>query len=316
VEQHGDAATGTGCSAAPSSDATSPWRVRRFTYDSLSRLLTATNPESGTIGYSYDADGNVSTKTDARGIITNFYYDELDRLTSKSHSDGSLGASYVYDVKGQWGTPGNNAVGRLVEEYDGNHAATLFSYDALGRINQQWDCPPSAFGVGCPMVQANYDLAGDLTQLTYPNGEVVNFSIDSAGRTLSAVDGGGSPNFVSSATYGPDSGLTGFVSGSDGAEAITSSFSYNKRLQPVSMSASSPSQTVFSIGYDFHVGNGASGADNGNVWAIYNYRDRTRDQSFTYDPLKPAHFRPERRGQLRCYNSKWQNGILGQQLFV
>src|SRR5438105_2603374 len=44
VEQHGDATSGTGCSAAPASDATSPWRVRRFTYDSLSRLLTAKNP--------------------------------------------------------------------------------------------------------------------------------------------------------------------------------------------------------------------------------------------------------------------------------
>src|SRR5262249_37265412 len=30
------------------------WRTRTFTYDSLSRLLTATNPESGTITYTYD----------------------------------------------------------------------------------------------------------------------------------------------------------------------------------------------------------------------------------------------------------------------
>ena len=53
------------------------------------------------------------------------------------------------------------------------------------------------------------------------------------------------------------------------------------------MAASSPTQTVFSIGYDFHAGNGTarSGSDNGNVWNIYNYRDRTRDQSFTYDAL-------------------------------
>src|SRR6185437_16016786 len=46
-----------------------------------------------------------------------------------------------------------------------------------------------------------------------------------------------------------------------------------------------PGQTVFSIGYDFHVGNGTSGSDNGNVWNIYNFRDRSRDQSFTYDLL-------------------------------
>ena len=51
------------------------------------------------------------------------------------------------------------------------------------------------------------------------------------------------------------------------------------------MSASAPSQTIFSIGYDFHIGNGTTGADNGNVYNIYNYRDRSRDQSFTYDSL-------------------------------
>jgi RHS repeat-associated protein len=42
---------------------------------------------------------------------------------------------------------------------------------------------------------------------------------------------------------------------------------------------------VFSIGYDFHVGNGATGANNGNVWGITNYKDNSRNQSFTYDSL-------------------------------
>jgi RHS repeat-associated protein len=42
---------------------------------------------------------------------------------------------------------------------------------------------------------------------------------------------------------------------------------------------------VFSIGYDFHVGNGTSGADNGNVWGITNYKDPSRNQTFTYDAL-------------------------------
>jgi len=80
--------------------------------------------------------------------------------------------------------------------------------------------------------------------------------------------------------------MTGFVSGNGGAFAgITNAFSYNKRLQPINMSANAPGQTVFSIGYDFHVGNGASGSDNGNVWNIYNFRDRSRDQSFNYDAL-------------------------------
>jgi hypothetical protein len=102
---------------------------------------------------------------------------------------------------------------------------------------------------------------------------VVTCTPDSAGRTLSAIDSGNGINYVTSATHGPDSALTGFVSGNSGTFAgITNAFSYNKRLQPLAMSASAPSQTVFSIGYDFHLGNG----DNGNVFGITNYKDQNR----------------------------------------
>src|SRR5205823_13407921 len=38
------------------------WRTRRFTYDSLSRILTANNPESGLITYFYDNNGNLTQK--------------------------------------------------------------------------------------------------------------------------------------------------------------------------------------------------------------------------------------------------------------
>ena len=41
----------------------SQWRQRSFIYDSLSRLTSAANPESGTITYGFDANGNVATKT-------------------------------------------------------------------------------------------------------------------------------------------------------------------------------------------------------------------------------------------------------------
>ena len=65
VEQHGGV-TGSGCSSPASSDTTSAWRVRRFSYDSLSRLLTSENPETGglagQINYTYDANSNLASK--------------------------------------------------------------------------------------------------------------------------------------------------------------------------------------------------------------------------------------------------------------
>jgi hypothetical protein len=44
------------------------WRVRRFTYDSLSRLLTASNPETGVISYFYDSNGNLLQKVIPRMV--------------------------------------------------------------------------------------------------------------------------------------------------------------------------------------------------------------------------------------------------------
>jgi RHS repeat-associated protein len=295
VEQHGTAATGTGCSATPSSDATSPWRVRRFTYDSLSRLLTAKNPESGTITYTYDADGELLQKTSpapnqtgSATQIVSYCYDALHRQTKRDYSAHTYAPpacpittpiiSYTYDS-------GTNAKGHLTSLTDQAGTAT-YGYDVLGRLTTETRTLTGANNAAISKTFSySYNLDGSIKTLTYPSGKVITYSPDSAGRMLSAVDGGSGINYVTGATYGPDSALTGFVSGSGGAAAITNSFSYNKRLQPVNMSASTTSQTVFSIGYDFHTGNGASGTDNGNVWGITNYKDTTRNQTFTYDAL-------------------------------
>jgi YD repeat-containing protein len=87
-------------------------RARTFNYDSLSRSTSAINPETGTISYSYDADGNVVTKTAlspnqvSTGIktaTTSYAYDGLNRSVAKTYSDLYLSngptatASYAYD---------------------------------------------------------------------------------------------------------------------------------------------------------------------------------------------------------------------------
>ncbi|MGH9325132.1 MAG: hypothetical protein ACRD2B_00370, partial [Terriglobia bacterium] len=53
-------------------------QTRTFVYDSLSREISATNPESGTVTYTHDANGNVETRKDARGITTTYAYDALN----------------------------------------------------------------------------------------------------------------------------------------------------------------------------------------------------------------------------------------------
>ena len=159
-------------------------QTRSFVYDSLSRLISATNPESGTTSYTYDSDGDVLTKTDARNITTTYAYDALNRLTQKSYSDGTPLQYYQYDSSNVWGTPLSNTIGRLVLE--GNSSdGKLFSYDSMGRIIYRGECE---FAVDCNSQTSQdgfamqYDLLGGVSQVTYPSGLVVTYTPDGAGR--------------------------------------------------------------------------------------------------------------------------------------
>jgi YD repeat-containing protein len=106
-------------------------RYRTFVYDSLSRLTNACNPEAVnakqlpctlTAGpwsavYTYDANGNTKTRTDARGIVTNYTYDALNRLTGKTYPNDTAtpALSYGYDTEYPWQLVANenNPVGHL-----------------------------------------------------------------------------------------------------------------------------------------------------------------------------------------------------------
>src|SRR2546423_1644978 len=210
-----------------------------------------------------------------------YCYDALNRVNGKAYSwqncqsngqlpPGTAVVGYSYDQ-------GTNGIGHLTSLTDQAGSAS-YSYDSLGRMaNEQ----RTIAGVSKSMAYS-YNLDGSVKTLTYPSGGVITYTPDAAGRMLSAIDSASNINYVTGASYGPDNALTGFISGqSSGFAGITNAFSYNKRLQPVNMSASSPAQTVFSVGYDFHLGNG----NNGNVYGITNYKDNNRNQTFTYDAL-------------------------------
>ena len=61
-------------------------QTRTFSYDSATqRLLSATNPENGTVSYTYSADGSMATRLDAKGQKTAYSYDTYGRLAQIRH---------------------------------------------------------------------------------------------------------------------------------------------------------------------------------------------------------------------------------------
>jgi YD repeat-containing protein len=259
----------TSCSAAPAS-----WRPRTFAYDSLSRLITATNPETGTVCYGilsggtcnsgYDANGNLGSKTDARGVTTSYSYDALNRLLSKTYSNapaGTLSSCYQYDTAA-------NGVGRLASEWTKTGGCTspatyqslrvVGGYDSMGRVVSEQQCvagyctsttAPSAPAPNCTSLgsavglQYCYDLAGDL--LAYSNGvttqaagttypqQALLFSqtFDAAGRRLSVgsswSDATHPGTLFSIPTYAPINALSSWLLGT----SLWTTRQYDNRLR-------------------------------------------------------------------------------------
>ena len=128
-------------------------QVRAFEYSSLSRMMKACNPESATADcsaaplaatgldrYSYDAGGNLLTKTDARNVVTTLSnYDKLNRAQNKAYSrlqatgppvaDSTPAVTYAYDADFKGALTSTSMTGT-----DGLTYSTAYEHDILGRI--------------------------------------------------------------------------------------------------------------------------------------------------------------------------------------
>jgi RHS repeat-associated protein len=280
------------------------WRTRLFTYDSFSRLLTAYNPESGTISYAYDADSNVFTKTapapnqtGTATVTTTYNYDALNRLTSKTYSDGvTLSANFAYDGAGWWGITQTNTVGRMQEAWLGQCCgAVIFGYDAVGRVVLDNQCLPDYCPSGGVPLNYTYDLLGDMTSYSNGVGVTLSQSFDTTGRvtqltsslsnaqhpaTLATID--------SSIGYYPSGELRKVTL----ANGITETAAYNNRLQPCRLNVNKMGGALASCGDaviaglgDFTYGYNAGTADNGNVVSFSSNGTQNFNRSYTYDSL-------------------------------
>lgn len=198
-------------------------RTRTFTYDSLARLLCAANPEiqivtcpasgttfpAGAITYTYDSNGNLSSKvapspghtTGTATVTTNYSYDALNRLTQKAYVGLTMSkAKFGYDGTtltscGQNPptiTAPTNLVGRRSAICAGKSGSS-WSYDPMGRPLLE-----SRINAGSKQknlsVSYAYNKDGSLNTLTYPSGDVVTYTVGGAGRVTAVNDS--SNNYV------------------------------------------------------------------------------------------------------------------------
>jgi len=174
-----------------------------YTYNDFGDLLQTDSPDSGTTTYTYDDAGNRTSATDVRNVTANYSHDALNRLTGVEWpSDPTLNIHYLFDKK-------EAGAGRLYRMTDGS-GSTTWNYDHFGRVTAKTQI------VGATMLNLGYqyDDGGNLSAIVYPDGAVIDYGYDLAGRTrAAAVTPAGSAipaGLIENMTYrpfGPVSGI-------------------------------------------------------------------------------------------------------------
>jgi len=161
---------------------------RYFLYDSLGRLLRVRQPEqevntylntsgnpgnnSWTAGFTYDANGNVLTTTDANNVTITTAYDALNRQYSRTYSDSTPDVSYIYDDPLV-----ANSKGKLTSVSSSVSESRYTSFDLAGRLLEYKQITDRRTYTS----SYEYNLSGALIQETYPSGRVVRNTLDANG---------------------------------------------------------------------------------------------------------------------------------------
>ena len=260
-------------------------RTRTFTYDSLKRLASSNNPESGVVSYTYTTNSNVLTKTDARQIKITYAWDDLNHLLSRTYSNSDPTVSYSYGSTTCVVVSTCYNIGRMTGVTDAAGSES-FAYDKMGRL---WGDQRTTNSI-TKNTAYTYNLDGSLAALTNPSGRAITYTYNSAAKPLLATDGSTEVNYVSSVRYAPNGAPIALTLGS----TVNYTLIYNQRWQPCwtwaspgtglpvtdACTTTATTGTIFDLKYNYN-----SGADNGNLAGITNDRNSNRSQTYGYDAL-------------------------------
>jgi RHS repeat-associated protein len=262
-------------------------QTRSYAYDGIGRLTDVTTPEAGHVQLGYNSFDLVTQRTDARGVVTSYSYDPLNRLKQIDYNIGSTGVPATPSVVYHYGSdPTQNNNGRVTLITDGL-GSEAYTYDTLGRITQlQKVINGQTYAVGYA-----YNLAGEVTSMTYPSGTVVQQSFDAIGRLCEIAPqttgcGTSSTPYAKTYSYNAAFQTTGFVYGN----GVTAGLNFSAdRLQLTNLSYSKGTQTLFGLNYFYkqdatNCSTGTTG-NNGQIDCITDAVDSGRNATYTYDAL-------------------------------
>jgi YD repeat-containing protein len=160
-------------------------------YDLLGRRLSIDNLDTGLTKYTYDANGNVTTKETAElrtgAKLIEYQYD-YNRLT-KINYPVSADVVYEYGSPSEGGDQNGNLAGRIKQVTDESGSEQRW-YGRLGEtVKELKRINASNNPVAGNKYETDYvfDSFGRMKEMTYPDGEVLSYAYDKGGLLNKAV---------------------------------------------------------------------------------------------------------------------------------
>ncbi|MGI8542987.1 MAG: hypothetical protein ACR2MD_05845, partial [Aridibacter sp.] len=292
-------------------------QVRKFKYDSLGRMTrqklaeqTATINDAGSYvgaggiwsdSFVYDARSNLTQRTDARGVKTNFSYlkngstDPLNRLHAITFDTGGADTTYTINsspnITYDYMTTGDKE--RIQAVTAAGVSTETYAYDIEGRVSSY--TMVLAARTGYPMyTNYLYDTANRLTEVRYPGQfgvmgnlrKVVNVAYDQTSRLKELkVDSAIQMNNIAYNDFGQ---ATSIAIGASTANPITETYSFDGQTglmtnQKVKRGATS----LMDLSYEYNRGlsKGTLNGTTGQLTHIIDNLDRNKDRVYEFDTL-------------------------------
>src|SRR5712664_3411574 len=126
-------------------------------------------------------------QTGSTTLTTTYTYDALNRLLTKSYSDGETDVPTYYYDKDPSGRTRQNAIGRMTVWGTINCLWMTYDYDSMGRPVNRVETQPTNCSAGHPITNT-YDLMGNMTSETDGNFHTSSYTYNTAGRLASVTN--------------------------------------------------------------------------------------------------------------------------------
>jgi RHS repeat-associated protein len=201
-----------------------------YDHNGLGDLTGVHSPDTGATLFTVDAAGNSLTKTDAKGAVTTYAYDALNRVKSATYADATLNIGYFYDEANTvTGCTASSPIGHLTRIVE-NGVTTSYCYDARGNVTDK----RQTMGTVTDTLHYAYTPANRVLSQTRPGGAVVAYTRNGLGQVtgVSVTPSSGAAQAVaSSITWLPFGPIQSYTLGN--GQAVVRTYDKNYRVTDI-----------------------------------------------------------------------------------